>query len=61
MLALLIVSMGASVRADSDVIVDKLNKKIDNITLKDADGGSQARCSGSIFSIFFCHSPGRFV
>ena len=38
MLAVSIVSMGASLRADSDVVVDKLNKKIDNITLKDAAG-----------------------
>jgi peroxiredoxin len=37
-LAVSIVSMGASLRADSDVVVRKLNKKIDNITLKDADG-----------------------
>ncbi|MHB1423951.1 MAG: redoxin domain-containing protein [Gemmataceae bacterium] len=33
-----IVWIGAYLRADSDVVVDKLNKKIDNITLKDAAG-----------------------
>lgn len=37
-LAALMVSAGAIVRADSDVVVDKLNKKIDNITLHDAAG-----------------------
>ena len=37
-LTVLIVLIGASLRADSDVVVDKLNKKIDNITLKDAAG-----------------------
>ncbi len=34
----LIASTGASLGADSEVIVDKLNKKIDNITLHDAHG-----------------------
>ena len=34
----LIAGSGASLRADSDLVVDKLNKKIENITLKDARG-----------------------
>src|SRR5690348_8553699 len=34
----LIALAGASARADEDLVVDKLNKKIENITLKDADG-----------------------
>jgi peroxiredoxin len=36
--AVLIVWAGASVHAGSDVVVDKLNKKIDNVTLHDAAG-----------------------
>jgi peroxiredoxin len=38
----LIVSIGASVQASSEVIVDKLNKKIDNITLHDAAGKARS-------------------
>lgn len=41
-LGLLIVSAGTSVRAGSDVTVDKLNKKIDNITLHDAKGKARS-------------------
>jgi peroxiredoxin len=37
-LAFLIISADASVRGASDVVVDKLNKKIDNVTLHDAGG-----------------------
>jgi peroxiredoxin len=34
----LIALAGASARADDDLVLDKLNKKIDNFTLKSADG-----------------------
>ena len=34
----LLVWLCSSLRADSDVVVDKLNKKIENVTLHDADG-----------------------
>jgi len=41
-LVVFIVLTGAFVRADADVVVDKINKKIDNVTLHDAAGKARS-------------------